>query len=383
MSSVGSNAGAWQGASNAMNNTNWMGSSNNAIGQWNNSLSNQGSADLASAQMKNENTSNTWGTIAGLGSMAAMAMMAEGGEVQGPEGRDAIPAKLSHGEFVVPEDVVRRKGTEFFEKLIDKTQQDQGERDAQMQAQQQKEQAYQQGMMSEQQVEAPMQRPPMQQMPQQQPPMPQQPVMMAEGGAATGAAPATPRYSGRNPRPMFGYNSALAKRGEQQANQATADRQDLMDRLRTEIKNREWQNVKPDWQPQEVERSNFDIAGTIAAEKNRRAQEANAARAHELAMAEAAAKGRGGGGVMSIAERLKDPQAAYLGSTDDAGVFTPPTMARDAWGNWVPAESPNARWGSSPISNQQLSTGAWDPYQGAGSRSSGRGSSGRGYYGYD
>lgn len=48
--------------------------------------------------------------------------MANGGEVEGPGGPvdDKIPAMLSHGEYVVPEDVVRAKGTEFFDKLKEK-----------------------------------------------------------------------------------------------------------------------------------------------------------------------------------------------------------------------------------------------------------------------
>jgi hypothetical protein len=42
--------------------------------------------------------------------------------VQGPgDGSgidDRVPAQLSEGEFVIPADVVRKKGEEFFEKLI-------------------------------------------------------------------------------------------------------------------------------------------------------------------------------------------------------------------------------------------------------------------------
>ena len=47
---------------------------------------------------------------------------AEGGEIEGPGGprEDAIPAQLSDGEFVVPADVVKRKGTEFFERMVSK-----------------------------------------------------------------------------------------------------------------------------------------------------------------------------------------------------------------------------------------------------------------------
>lgn len=87
------------------------------------------------------------GTLQGAGSLAGM-FMADGGEVDGiPTGAvagqqrqgipfqadgdvngpgdgsgidDRIPAMLSDGEFVIPADVVRRKGEEFFEKLVEK-----------------------------------------------------------------------------------------------------------------------------------------------------------------------------------------------------------------------------------------------------------------------
>lgn len=49
------------------------------------------------------------------------AQMQGGGNVQGPGTgtSDSIPARLSDGEFVIPADVVRAKGTEFFQKLLD------------------------------------------------------------------------------------------------------------------------------------------------------------------------------------------------------------------------------------------------------------------------
>lgn len=80
----------------------------------------------------------------GAGSAALAAMMADGGEVGNERGQrtargmirgpgtstsDSIAAinrhtgeriALSDGEYVIPADVVRRKGTEFFEKLIEK-----------------------------------------------------------------------------------------------------------------------------------------------------------------------------------------------------------------------------------------------------------------------
>lgn len=93
------------------------------------------------------------GMLQGLGSLAGM-FLADGGEVEGvPTGSiagqqrrgmpeqgipfmadgdvdtgmgdgsgidDTVPAFLSDGEFVIPADVVRKKGEEFFEKLIEK-----------------------------------------------------------------------------------------------------------------------------------------------------------------------------------------------------------------------------------------------------------------------
>jgi len=44
------------------------------------------------------------------------------GQVQGPGTgiSDDIPARLSNGEYVIPADVVKRKGVEFFDKLLEK-----------------------------------------------------------------------------------------------------------------------------------------------------------------------------------------------------------------------------------------------------------------------
>lgn len=52
---------------------------------------------------------------------AGQRPMQGGGGVQGPGTgtSDSIPARLSDGEFVIPADVVKAKGTEFFQKLLD------------------------------------------------------------------------------------------------------------------------------------------------------------------------------------------------------------------------------------------------------------------------
>jgi hypothetical protein len=59
------------------------------------------------------------GTVAGMG---AAKFLSEGGGVSGPGGPrdDKIPAMLSDGEFVIPADVVKVKGLEFFNKLLEK-----------------------------------------------------------------------------------------------------------------------------------------------------------------------------------------------------------------------------------------------------------------------
>lgn len=64
---------------------------------------------------------------AGIGGLAG-SLFADGGPVEGPGGPkgDAIPARLSDGEYVIPEEVVRWKGEEFFAKTIDKAREAQG-----------------------------------------------------------------------------------------------------------------------------------------------------------------------------------------------------------------------------------------------------------------
>jgi hypothetical protein len=70
---------------------------------------------------------------AGYGQLAGMALMAmaDGGVIEGPgdgvsDSVSAVnqtngqPIRVSNGEFIIPEDVVRAKGEEFFHKLIEK-----------------------------------------------------------------------------------------------------------------------------------------------------------------------------------------------------------------------------------------------------------------------
>lgn len=94
-------------------------------------------ANLNSSQMQGWSAGQSAGAsnMSGMGSLVGMGMsmfnMADGGKIEGPGTgvSDSIPAvntdngqpiRVSNGEFVVPADVVRAKGEEFFNKLIEK-----------------------------------------------------------------------------------------------------------------------------------------------------------------------------------------------------------------------------------------------------------------------
>ena len=66
---------------------------------------------------------NAGGTFAGgMPRAADGGGMRSGGAIDGPGTgiSDSIPAMLSKGEYVIPKDVVERKGVEFFDKLLEK-----------------------------------------------------------------------------------------------------------------------------------------------------------------------------------------------------------------------------------------------------------------------
>lgn len=87
----------------------------NSLNQWNANAQAQGAL---------------WGGIGSLvgtiGGSALLGRAAEGGQVpedtvgQPPNNEDRYPTMLADDEFVIPADVVKRKGTEFFDKLLDK-----------------------------------------------------------------------------------------------------------------------------------------------------------------------------------------------------------------------------------------------------------------------
>lgn len=71
--------------------------------------------------------------MSGIGSAIGLgAMLADGGQPVDPKGMvdtgmgdgsgidDSVPAQISDGEYVIPADVVRKKGVEFFDKLLEK-----------------------------------------------------------------------------------------------------------------------------------------------------------------------------------------------------------------------------------------------------------------------
>lgn len=107
---------------------------NQAMGNWGSAA---GSGATA-AQGQKANEAGMFGDVLGAGATAAGIWagmgapgLADGGEISGPGGptEDAIPANLSDGEFVIPADVVKRKGTEFFDKLIEKVKTENAERE--------------------------------------------------------------------------------------------------------------------------------------------------------------------------------------------------------------------------------------------------------------
>lgn len=105
----------------------WQQMGNQSLANWGNTLNMGYQNQLAGWQANQQSQGDLFG---GIGQLAGMGIgwamgLADGGEVQGPGGpmEDKVPAQLSDGEYVVPADIVRRKGTEFFDNLIAKTRQ--------------------------------------------------------------------------------------------------------------------------------------------------------------------------------------------------------------------------------------------------------------------
>lgn len=125
---TGASAGAFQGANS------YLGTAIQGAGQAGNTLTQGYQNQMAQF---NANQQATTGMLSAVGGVAGM-FMADGGDVdqigaiplsrpgsiQGPgDGSgidDRIHIQASDGEFIIPADVVRKKGEEFFEKLIER-----------------------------------------------------------------------------------------------------------------------------------------------------------------------------------------------------------------------------------------------------------------------
>lgn len=111
---------------NAFNAGNMQYAGYNNAGNWmNQGYQNQMSTWNANAQATNA----LWGGIGNLAGMGLQGLVMrgkDGGEVpedmigNPPNTEDRYPVMLADNEFVIPADVVKRKGTEFFDKLLDR-----------------------------------------------------------------------------------------------------------------------------------------------------------------------------------------------------------------------------------------------------------------------
>ena len=128
-------SGNYAGANNSMNQTqglinqgamipgqyysNAMNANNSAAGNLNMGFQNQ-FANYNAQAMQSAAILNAGGSY--FGGRADGGGIRSGGTVEGPGTgiSDSIPAMLSKGEYVVPKDVVERKGVEFFDKLLEK-----------------------------------------------------------------------------------------------------------------------------------------------------------------------------------------------------------------------------------------------------------------------
>lgn len=122
---TGTSASAMQGG---------LGFSGQALQGYNQSANIQNSGYQNQMQSYNAQQQQTAGMMQGVGSIAGM-MIADGGSINerlDGEGHvntglgdgsgidDTVPALVSDGEYVIPADVVRKKGEEFFDKLLER-----------------------------------------------------------------------------------------------------------------------------------------------------------------------------------------------------------------------------------------------------------------------
>jgi hypothetical protein len=120
-------AGTASGASTMGTGTQWTGLGTGAVQTGANVKGTQAQANNATFEA-NQNASSGLGGLLGTGLGIASNMgwaLADGGEVPAAasptrgKAIDDVPARLTAGEFVVPQDVVSWKGEEFFQRLIE------------------------------------------------------------------------------------------------------------------------------------------------------------------------------------------------------------------------------------------------------------------------
>jgi len=128
----GANSTAATSGANMGNPTSWGNMSMQGYNQAGNLMNTGFGNQMQAYNARQAAYGDVYGAIGGVAG-AAMGFMADGGpalpvdgmgKVTGPgDGSgidDRVPALLSTGEYVVPADVVRKKGIEFFDKLVDR-----------------------------------------------------------------------------------------------------------------------------------------------------------------------------------------------------------------------------------------------------------------------
>lgn len=138
-------AGTASGANTMGTGMGWQNTGNGALGTWGNTLNAGYQNQLAAFQANQQSSSGLGGLFGSLlgaagnaGGFGQLFTFEEGGGVPdasqtsggaiptsaSPSGGreiDDVPARLTPGEFVVPKDVMQWKGEEFFQKLINKS----------------------------------------------------------------------------------------------------------------------------------------------------------------------------------------------------------------------------------------------------------------------
>lgn len=120
-----------QTGSAARNITPYLGAGNTAIANWGTNVGAYGDYQAQQSAGFGKGAGmlagGALGFMAGgpMGAVTGASMMAgaDGGLIEGPGGTksDAIPMNVSDTEYIIPAEVVLRKGTEFFDRLVQKT----------------------------------------------------------------------------------------------------------------------------------------------------------------------------------------------------------------------------------------------------------------------